>query len=214
MRRWACVCSGPVPEESLATDEQRLAAHVDDVTSAPSGVRRWPGHSVLVVPVAPLEPLVRARTRFYDDAYLSGDPTFAHAHVTLLGPFVEATALTPAVCAAVARVLRRHAAFTAWFDEVAQFPDGMIHLLPRREEQFQRLSADLAAAFPDHPPYARRYRHSRPHVTLDRASAAVDVDLVRGWVRELVPLRVDVSEVRLSWYEQDDCRTLATWRLG
>lgn len=176
--------------------------------------RRWPGHSVLVVPVAPLEPLVRERTRYYDDAYLSADPTFAHAHVTLLGPFVDAGALTPTVREDVGRVLRRHRPFTARFEHVAQFPDGMIHLLPRDEEPFRRLTIDLAATFPDHPPYAGRHRDPRPHVTLDRVGADIDVAVVRGWVRDLVPVRVGVSEVRLSWYEQGGCHTLATWPLG
>jgi hypothetical protein len=176
--------------------------------------RRWPGHSVLVVPVASLEPLVRERTRHYDDTYLSADPTFAHAHVTLLGPFVDADALTPAVRADLGRVLRRHPPFTGRFENVAQFPDGMIHLLPRDDQPFRRLTVDLADAFPHHPPYGGRHRDPRPHVTLDRVGPDVDVAAVRGWVRDLVPLRVEVTEVRLSWYEQDGCRTMATWPLG
>ena len=167
-----------------------------------------------MVPVAPLEPLVRERTRYYDDAYLSGDPTFAHAHVTLLAPFVDASAFTPAVQASISRVLRRHRPFPARFDQVAQFPDGMIHLLPREEEPFRRLTADLAADFPDHRPYGGRYRDPRPHVTLDRAGADVDVGVVRGWMADLLPVRVDVTGVRLSWYEQNGCRTLASWPLG
>jgi hypothetical protein len=169
---------------------------------------------VLVVPVPPLEPLVRSRTQHYDDAYLSTDPTFAHAHVTLLGPFVDATDLTPAVHAEVGRELARHRAFVTCFEEVAQFPDGMIHLLSNDEEPFRRITADLAAAFPAYRPYAGRYRDPRPHLTLDRAHADVDLDLVRRWVDGLVPVRVPVTEARLSWYEQDGCRTLATWPLG
>ena len=201
MRRWASVSSAPVPEETLAA-------------AGTTAVARWPGHSVLVVPVPPLETLVRERTRHYDDEYLSADPTFAHAHVTVLSPFVDAGALTPAVSAEVGRVLRGHRAFTASFDEVAQFPDGMIHLLPQDESPFRQLTTDLAAAFPDHPPYAGRHPEPRPHLTLDRAGADIDVDRVRGWVRDLVPVSVAVTEVRLSWYEQNGCRTLATWPLG
>ena len=175
---------------------------------------RWPGHSVLVVAVPPLDELVRRRTRHYDAAYLSSDPTFAHAHVTLLGPFVDAAELTPSTAAEVARVLRRHDRFTARFEEVAQFPDGMIHLLPRDDGPFRRLTADLAAAFPAFPPYGGRHTDPRPHVTLDRAGPDVDVASVRRWVADLVPVDVDVLEARLSWYEEDGCRTLARWPLG
>jgi len=210
-----------VTDESLATagwgfvwsDEALLTPPATRPASRPEA-RHWPGHSVLVVPVPPLEPLVRERTRHYDDAYLSPDPTFAHAHLTLLGPFVDIDALTPGVRGDVGRVLTRHQPFTACFEKVAQFPDGMIHLLPRDEAPFRRLTADLAAAFPGHPPYGGRHRDPRPHVTLDRAAAGIDVDTVRGWVDGLVPVRVDVSEVRLSWYEQAGCRTLASWPLG
>src|SRR5690349_10535515 len=64
------------------------------------------GHSVLQVPVPPLEPFVRKRTAFHDATFLSDDPTFGHAHVTALGPFLDeleeddATAIA-AVAAAV-----------------------------------------------------------------------------------------------------------------
>jgi hypothetical protein len=166
------------------------------------------------VAIPPLEDLVRRRTRHYDAAYLSSDPMFAHAHVTLLGPFVDAADLTPSVAAAVARVVRGHGPFTARFEEVAQFPDGMMHLLPHDEEPFRRLAADLAAAFPGLPPYGGRHIDPRPHVTLDRAGPAVDVASVRRWVAALVPVTVEVREARLSWYEEGGCRSLASWPLG
>ena len=175
---------------------------------------RWPGHSVIVVPVPPLEDLVRRRTRAYDDAYLSTDPTFAHAHVTLLGPFVDAAELTASVVSTVGEVLRRHDSFPACFTEVARFPDGMIHLLPDDDHPFRRLVADLAAAFPDHPPYGGHYVDPRPHVTVDRVGPDVDIDTVRDWVAQLLPICVKVQAAQLSWYEQHGCRTLATWALG
>lgn len=183
-------------------------------TAQDRGATRWPGHSVIVVAVPPLEDLVRRRTRAYDDSYLSTDPTFAHAHVTLLGPFVDAAGLTASVVATVGQVLHEHDPFTAWLTEVARFPDGMVHLLPDDEEPFRRLTADLADAFPAHPPYGGRYVDPRPHVTLDRVGAGVDLDTVRAGVAELVPVCLEVRSAQLSWYEQHGCRTLATWALG
>ena len=174
----------------------------------------WPGHSVLVVAVPALEELVRERTRHYDAAFVAADRDFAHAHVTLLGPFVDAADLTERVRADVAGVVCRRRGFTASFGRVAQFPDGMIHLLPDDDRPFRRLTADLAAAFPDHPPYGGRYPDPRPHVTLDRAGPGVDVETVRRWTAPLTPARMEVDEVRLSWYEQEACRTLASWPLG
>jgi hypothetical protein len=224
MRRWGFGCSARMPDRSPGTDRKpdsgdgprlhdrlcgQAVSGADDRTSA-----RWPGHSVIVVAVPPLEDLVRRRTRVYDDAYLSADPTFAHAHVTLLGPFVDAAGLTAPVVSTVGQVLRRQDPFPACFLEVARFPDGMIHLLPVDEEPFRRLTAELADAFPDHPPYGGRHVDPRPHVTLDRAGPAVDVETVRGWVADVVPVYVEVRTAQLSWYEQHGCRTLATWPLG
>ena len=49
----------------------------------------YPGHSVLQVPVPPLEEYVRGRTAHYDPSYLGVGPAYVHAHVTALAPFVE-----------------------------------------------------------------------------------------------------------------------------
>jgi hypothetical protein len=46
------------------------------------------GHSVLVVPVPELDEWIRARTAFYDASFVSADPGFVHAHITLLGPWL------------------------------------------------------------------------------------------------------------------------------
>ena len=53
------------------------------------------------------------------------------------------------MCSDLKALLRRHRRFTASFVRLARFPDGMIHLLPEEESPFRRLTADLAAAFPD-----------------------------------------------------------------
>jgi hypothetical protein len=55
---------------------------------SPTGPPTTAGHSVLVVPIPALETLVAARHAHYDRDYVSADPTFAHAHVTTLGPWL------------------------------------------------------------------------------------------------------------------------------
>ncbi len=175
---------------------------------------RWPGHSVLVVPAPPLEHWVRARTAHYDPAYVSSDPRFAHAHLTLLGPFVAPADLTAGLRERVAGVLRRRPPFNARLDTVAVFADGTIHLRPDDEEPFRQLTMDLAEAFPDHPPYGGALHAVRPHLTLDRVGPGVDVSRVRSWVAPLLPATVEVAEARLSWYEQGRCHEVARWSLG
>ncbi len=44
------------------------------------------GHTCLAVPVPALEDWVRERTAHYDPSFVSTDPGFAHAHLTLLAP--------------------------------------------------------------------------------------------------------------------------------
>ena len=47
------------------------------------------GHTVLAVPVPALDEMIRERTAFYDSSFVSADPEFVHAHITLLGPWTE-----------------------------------------------------------------------------------------------------------------------------
>ena len=48
------------------------------------------GHTCLALPVPALEGWVRERTAHYDESFVSADPAFSHAHLTLLSPWVPA----------------------------------------------------------------------------------------------------------------------------
>ncbi len=174
----------------------------------------WPGTSSLVVPVPALEGWVRARSAHYDPAYVSSDPTFAHAHLTLLSPFFSAAELSDDVRSRVGEVLSRHSPFRVRLERVDVFPDGIIHLVPQPSTPLSRITADLMTTFPGHPPYAGRYGDVRPHLTLDRAAPGVDVATTRRSLGEALPAHADIDEALLSWYEQDGCRTIARWPLG
>lgn len=172
------------------------------------------GHSVLVVPVPALEELVRGRHEHYDRDYLSADPSFAHAHVTILGPFVTPAQLTPAVRGALADIARDASPFAFRLAEVATFPNGIIHLVPEPDEAFRALTASVWRAFPHFPPYAGEFADVRPHVTIDAVSGGVSEQTVRDWVAPLVPVVARADRLLLSWYEPGACRTLADWPLG
>lgn len=186
--------------------------------SSPAGVLRdephWPGTSSLVVAVPGFEAYARARSAFYDEAYVSADPSFAHAHVTLLSPFISAEELTDEVRNKVGQVLSRHEPFPVRFERFGVFLDGTVHLVPTPEEPFSRLTADLARSFPAFRPYGGRFADVRPHLTLDRIGPTEAMADVTAAVADLLPADTPVVEARLSWYEQGACRTLARWRLG
>jgi 2'-5' RNA ligase len=170
------------------------------------------GHTVLAVPVAELDEVVRERTAFYDASFVSADPGFAHAHITLLGPWV--TEPSAHDLARVARIASEAGPFEATLAELGEFPDGVIHLRPDPGGPFRSLTARLAAAFPECPPYGGRYGEVAPHLTLDRRSADVSRATVRGMVAHLLPVTISVDRIDLQWWANHDCRLLCSWPLG
>lgn len=174
-----------------------------------------PGHSALVVPVPALEDWVKARHVHYDPAYASDDPTFAHAHITLLAPFVPLAALDSAA-PVVAEILSRTSPFAFELSSVATFSNGIIHLVPDPESSatFRALTRALTDAFPAYPPYAGAFGDVAPHLTLDAVGPGVTEASVREWVAPLLPARGYAATAHLSWYEEGACRTIARWPLG
>jgi hypothetical protein len=118
---------------------------------SPTGPPTTAGHSVLVVPIPALETLVAARHAHYDRDYVSADPTFAHAHVTTLGPWLtQADLADPVRANAALTAVRDIASATRGFDidfaHVDTFPNGIIHLVPEPAEPFAALTAAVASS--------------------------------------------------------------------
>lgn len=165
------------------------------------------GHAVLLVAVPPLEDWVRERTAHYDPGFVSDDPAFAHAHVTVLAPF-PARALDEA--AAVASVV---APFDFTLSRVAVFPDGVVHLVPEPDDGFRALTDAARRLLPDVAPYWGRFDPA-PHVTLDRLGPGVTPATVADAVAHLLPARARAEELLLTWWESGGCRVLARFGLG
>ena len=171
-----------------------------------------PSHTVLLVPVPELEPFVRERTEHYDASFLSADPQFVHAHVTVLGPFLPDPA--PADLERVARIVAEVAAFDFRLERLGEFGDGIIHLLPDPDASFRELTRRLVAAFPQCPPYGGAFPEPVPHLTLDMRAPGIDPASVRAALGDLVPARCRADRVALHRYANHDCRVLADWKLG
>ncbi len=153
-----------------------------------------------------------ARTRHYDEGFLSADPRFAHAHITALGPFLADPSISD--LARVAEIAAATAPVDAALQTLGQFGDGIIYVCPEPQAPFLDLTARLVEAFPTCPPYAGAYPRVVPHLTLDLASDAVDLPSTRRLLGAAVPTRTRVRELQLAWYESGDCRVLASWKLG
>jgi hypothetical protein len=169
------------------------------------------GHSVLVVPVPELEPYVVERTRHYDDSFLSADPAFVHAHVTLLAPWLPEPGSDD--LDRVAKLAATAEPFDFVLSELRVFAGGTIYLDPAPAEPFAALTAELVAAFPQCPPYDGLF-DAVPHLTVDHRLGGATVEGTRRALGDLVPARCRADRISLQWYANHGCRTLAEWRLG
>lgn len=171
------------------------------------------GHSVLQLPVPALEEWVRSRTAHYDAGFVSSDPRFAHAHITALGPFdptpSQDTLDTIAAVAAATQPIPVRLA------QLAQFPNGIIHLVPDPADRLRDLTARMAAAFPAWPPYGGEFGDDvQPHLTVDAASEKVDLASTAALLADVLPATCVLDRLQLAWWETDRCHVLHEWCLG
>lgn len=169
-------------------------------------------HTVLVVPVPELDPFVRERTEHYDASFLAADPAFVHAHITVLGPFLDDP--TPADLETVAAIAAEVPAFDFELDRLGEFADGILHLLPDPDAAFRELTRRLVAAFPQCPPYGGAFPEPVPHLTVEKRTTTIDETSVRSELGPVLPARCRADRVTLHRYANHDCRVLAEWRLG
>ncbi|WGL51263.1 2'-5' RNA ligase family protein [Nocardioides sp. BP30] len=176
------------------------------------------GHSVLAFPVPELDAWVRDRTRHYDASFVSADPAFVHAHITVLGPWLASPG--PDDLGRVAEVLAETEPIDVTLGAVHAFPDGLLHLRPVPEDPIRDLTARLTQEFPDHPPYGGAYPDPTPHLTLDQVSTGsaagdpVTAHTVSQRLGETLPVTVRLDRLDLQWWANHDCRLLHSWWLG
>lgn len=176
------------------------------------------GHSVLAFPVPELDAWVRERTAHYDGSFVSADPGFVHAHITVLGPWLSEPGAQD--LDRVAEVLAQVEPIDVTLGAVHAFPDGLLHLRPVPEQPVRELTARLAEAFPDHPPYGGVYPDPTPHLTLDQISTCsadgdpVTAHTVSQRLGDTLPVAVRLDRLDLQWWANDDCRLMHSWRLG
>jgi 2'-5' RNA ligase len=118
------------------------------------------GESAIIVPIAVPVTIARLRERM-DPSAAVGVP----AHVTLLYPFMPVEGLDDDVRRAITRIVAAEPTFTVNFREVSRFPN-VVYLPPDPPDPFRRLTAALAAEFPDYPPYEGAYETVIPHMTV------------------------------------------------
>ena len=117
--------------------------------------------SAVVIAVPEAERVVgRWRSRL-DRSARDGMP----AHITVLYPFLPPSELDDDVVARLTEVTARAAAFEYQLTAVGRFP-GSIHLVPEPREPFVALTEEIAALWPECPPYGGGHTDIRPHLTV------------------------------------------------
>ncbi|MFV0429622.1 MAG: 2'-5' RNA ligase family protein [Arachnia sp.] len=166
----------------------------------------WPGHAVVQIGVPELEPWSVDRARHYDPGFVSRDPGFRHAHITILAP------LTSWDAPALAQLAARTPAFGFRLAEVGVFGNGIIHLRPEPEAAFGVLSAAALDAHPGVVPNGGP--DPRPHLTLDALGPGVSLASTRAAVRRFVPAECVADALELVWYESGNCHLIQRWPLS
>lgn len=121
------------------------------------------------------------------------------AHVTVLYPFVAPDDLDDHVLARLAGAVATVPAFDITFARTAWFDDQVLWLAPDPAQPFHDLTAAVAAAFPDHPPYAGAFADPTPHLTIGE-SALGGLAALQRTEHELMaalPLHARVERVHL-----------------
>lgn len=165
----------------------------------------------MVVPVPTLEEYVHGRWAHYDPAWVSTDPAFTHAHITVLAPFKPSP--TPADLDALARIAATTRAFDFTLTDVASFPNGIIHALPTPAAPLAELTERVTAMFPGLVPYAGEF-DPVPHVTLDHTAPGIDPETVRTALGDTLPAYCRAERLELHWYAEGDCHVLRSWPFG
>jgi 2'-5' RNA ligase len=118
-------------------------------------------------------------------------------HVTLLFPFVPLRELEPEVVDSLRSFFAGRAAPAFALASVEAFGAGFVYAAPRPDEPLKRLIGELAARYPEWPPYGGVHDDVVPHATL----AKEDADgAVRALVEPLLP--VECRPTRASLFEE------------
>lgn len=178
----------------------------DDARRGAAGLEAPPvasGHTVLLVQVPALEPVVRPPLRRWAPAFLmpDGEP---NAHVTVLSPFLEdptdALPELTRLCASVAP-------FEVTFRRLGRFAhDGLVYAVPEPETPFRTLTSLVTSRWPECPPYGGRFGDVVPHLSIDHAGSTAELEPL---VASYLPVRSTVRELTLVRYAPGDMRVLA-----
>ena len=163
-----------------------------------------PGSTAIVVATPQADAVTGALYRLYSKA--GREAMFPH--VTLLVPFVAASAIDEDVEARLRAVLQRFAPFEYSLERPARFPEGVLYLAPEPAAPFVELVRALSAEFPEQRPYDGIHETIVPHATVAVSDDRRLLDRLERELASKLPITGRVVEVTIV-ERGDDLR----WRL-
>lgn len=150
--------------------------------------------TALLVPVPEAAPLVDRYRVPLTRAGADGLPP----HVTVLYPFTHTGGLTAERLEHVGRIVASQEPFELVLATTGRFEldPPLLYLAPEPAAPFAALTAGLAAAFPEHPPYDGLHDALVPHLTVAGGDAAA-LDAIEAELLPSLPVRARVTEAWL-----------------
>jgi 2'-5' RNA ligase len=133
------------------------------------------------------------------------------AHVTILFPFLPVERLGQKVRSMLAAIAAACPAFAVRFGRVERL-EGLVWLIPDDAEPFLRLTADVFATWPDHPPYEGIHDELIPHLTVVESADGAAQDAASTTAAEVGAFTVAATELTVIT-EAPSGRWRTRWRL-
>jgi len=177
-------------------------------------------HSLLLIPVPELEPVVLPRIERRSGPYFAPDADTAHevaAHITLLGPFADLPAIDCGLVAELAEFFGDVLPFRFQLTGLTRFPGGAPYLSPSPAGPFRQLTHELFRNFPEYPPYEGQFDEIIPHLSIPlsgETDEGTELEQLHFELETRLPVDAYAREARLFWWEPGASRTLEVFPFG
>jgi 2'-5' RNA ligase len=152
--------------------------------------------SALVIQVPEAEKLIGAYRWELDPVARLGVP----AHITLIYPFIPPSQITADDRARLAALLSTFPVFDFSLTKLDRFPE-VLYLAPSPKEKIVELIQNIAAAFPEYPPYAGKFTEINPHLTIAQSQDSALLETIAkeltAKAKQHLPIPKKVEEASL-----------------
>lgn len=151
------------------------------------------GQSGLIVEVPEAEAAVGRHRERLDVSASLGVP----AHITVLFPFVPATAIDSGVLTRLGRLFADSSGFSFRLERTDWFGDDVLWLAPDDPGPFHALTQRVYQAFPAFAPYQGQFDDVVPHLTVGHGHPLGELRAAEEAVRADLPIEARVGAVTL-----------------